>query len=139
MNTLSNIIGPAPQEASIPFIKISHCALRKKNMIMNRIIYFFILISALFTLPAHAGEYQLGIGDVVHITVYDHPDLLVNEVQVDEDGKIAMPLIGVIDDMIIVPLVLHWLLQRLPEQLHALFRHASRSPGITPTRFRDSI
>lgn len=53
--------------------------------------------------------------------------------------NVAMPLVGVIDDMIIVPLVLHWLLQRLPEQLRALFQHASSSPGTASTRFRDVI
>ena len=51
----------------------------------------------------------------------------------------AMPLIGVIDDMVIVPLVLHWLLQRLPVQLHTLFRNASTASTIAPTRFRDSV
>ncbi len=51
----------------------------------------------------------------------------------------AMPLIGVIDDMIIVPLVLHWLLQRLPAQLHAMFMQRAPSPAITPSRFRDSV
>jgi uncharacterized membrane protein YkvA (DUF1232 family) len=51
----------------------------------------------------------------------------------------AMPLIGVIDDMIIVPLVLHWLLQRLPIQLHTLFRTASTASTIASTRFRDSV
>ena len=69
-------------------------SLRKTNMIMKQLLYFFILLSAAFMQPAHADEYKLGIGDVVRITVYDHPDLLVDAVQVDEDGKIAVPLIG---------------------------------------------
>lgn len=50
----------------------------------------------------------------------------------------AMPLIGVLDDMILVPLILHWLLQRLPDQMHAAFKRPSEMSGMPPTRFRDS-
>lgn len=34
----------------------------------------------------------------------------------------VIPLVGVIDDMIVVPLVLHWLLMYLPEDLHRSYR-----------------
>ena len=51
----------------------------------------------------------------------------------------VMPLIGVIDDMIIVPLILHWLLQRLPERLHALFQQASMTSTNSPARFHDTV
>ncbi|MDR3390221.1 MAG: polysaccharide export protein EpsE [Sulfuriferula sp.] len=63
---------------------------------MRKILYLLIIMLAAFTLPAHAGSYLLGTGDVVRISVYDHPDLQVDAVQVDEDGKIAVPLIGAI-------------------------------------------
>lgn len=59
---------------------------------MRKLFYFLILIA--FTLPAHAKDYTLGVGDVVHITVYGHPDLLVEATQVDEDGNVSIPLIG---------------------------------------------
>lgn len=62
--------------------------------IMRKLFYFFMLIFLIFTLPAHAKEYKLGVGDVVRITVYDHPDLLVDAAQVDEDGNLTVPLIG---------------------------------------------
>ena len=51
----------------------------------------------------------------------------------------AMPLIGVIDDMIIVPLVLHWLLKRLPEHLHAAFGRASAESASPVAPFRDAV
>ena len=69
--------------------------LRTDN-IMRKMLYLLLVMLSVFTLPAHAREYLLGTGDVVRITVYDHPDLLVDAVQVDEDGKIAVPLIGAV-------------------------------------------
>jgi polysaccharide export outer membrane protein len=62
--------------------------------IMRKLFYFLMLALLAFTLPAHAKEYKLGVGDVVRITVYDHPDLLVDAAQVDEDGNLSVPLIG---------------------------------------------
>ena len=50
----------------------------------------------------------------------------------------AMPLIGIVDDMILVPLLLHWMLQRLPHQLHAVFNNDSVAQSVAPSRFRDS-
>lgn len=41
----------------------------------------------------NAGEYHLGPGDVIKITVYDHTDL-ANELQLTKDGDITFPLIG---------------------------------------------
>ncbi|BBO99529.1 polysaccharide export protein EpsE [Sulfuriferula nivalis] len=61
---------------------------------MRKLFYFLMLALLTFTLPAHAKEYLLGAGDVVHITVYDHPDLLVDAAQIDEDGNLSVPLIG---------------------------------------------
>lgn len=43
---------------------------------------------------AQAGEYQLGIGDVLSVTVYGHTDLQVDAVQIDERGKVTLPLLG---------------------------------------------
>ncbi|QZA82020.1 polysaccharide biosynthesis/export family protein [Deefgea piscis] len=41
------------------------------------------------------GDYVLGSGDVVKIQVYDHPDL-TTEVQLNNEGALAFPLIGVV-------------------------------------------
>jgi polysaccharide export outer membrane protein len=62
--------------------------------IMRKLFYILMLALLAITLPAHAKEYPLGIGDVVRITVYDHPDLMVDAAQVDEDGNLSVPLIG---------------------------------------------
>ncbi|MDZ7595168.1 MAG: polysaccharide export protein EpsE [Thiobacillus sp.] len=60
---------------------------------MKFVIYaLFVMLSA-FSLPAAAMDYRLGSGDIVHVTVYDHPELLL-ETRVDEQGKIDFPLIG---------------------------------------------
>ena len=61
---------------------------------MRKLFYFFILAITAFSLPVYAKDYKLGVGDVVHVTVYDHPDLLVDAAQIDEDGNLSMPLIG---------------------------------------------
>jgi polysaccharide export outer membrane protein len=43
--------------------------------------------------PAAAAEYRLGAGDVVRISVYQNPDLLL-EARVSEAGVISYPLLG---------------------------------------------
>ncbi len=40
-----------------------------------------------------------------------------------------VPLIGVVDDLIIVPMALRWLLARLPEHIR---RHADQRAGVAP-------
>ncbi|MCC6534644.1 MAG: polysaccharide export protein EpsE [Burkholderiales bacterium] len=55
------------------------------------------LSAAFLPLAAHAqlgnGEYRLGPGDVVRISVYNNPDL-TTEAQVTQQGRITFPLIG---------------------------------------------
>ncbi|WP_051229410.1 polysaccharide export protein EpsE [Paludibacterium yongneupense] len=41
----------------------------------------------------NAGEYHLGPGDDIKISIYDHPDLAL-ETALSKDGSIAFPLIG---------------------------------------------
>ena len=45
---------------------------------------------------AGTGGYVVGEGDVLKITVYDHPDL-ETKVRVNGDGQILMPLLGHVD------------------------------------------
>ncbi len=45
------------------------------------------------SMPAFALNYQLGSGDIVYVTVYDHPELQL-EARIDEHGSINFPLIG---------------------------------------------
>lgn len=58
-------------------------------------IYLFLLLLFGLSLPAAADrkDYQLGPGDVVKITVYDHPDL-ATEVRLNESGGASFPLLG---------------------------------------------
>lgn len=60
---------------------------------MRLILYAMLAFMAAFSVPASAVDYRLGSGDIVHITVYDHPELLM-DARVDEQGKINFPLIG---------------------------------------------
>lgn len=43
--------------------------------------------------PAQSGDYMLGSGDVIRITVYQNPDL-TTEARVSEGGLISFPLLG---------------------------------------------
>jgi polysaccharide export outer membrane protein len=63
--------------------------------ILVAILLVAIAIPALAvdTSPAHAADYSLGAGDLLKITVFDHPELL-NELRVSEDGSITFPLLG---------------------------------------------
>ena len=61
---------------------------------MRLITYFLIFFLSLLTTPSYAKEYLLGVGDIVSMSVYGHPDLQINALQIDENGKIAVPLVG---------------------------------------------
>lgn len=65
---------------------------------MTKTRFLFLVTSALlafypFGMPLYCQEYQAGEGDLLKITVYDHPDL-ATEARVSGEGKIVMPLIG---------------------------------------------
>ena len=61
---------------------------------MTRICFIFLLLFG-FSLATAADrkDYQLSPGDVVKITVYDHPDL-TTEVRLNESGGTSFPLLG---------------------------------------------
>lgn len=56
------------------------------------IIGFLVFVLALCC-PAGAQDYKVGEGDVLQITVYDHPDL-TTIARISDDGMIIFPLIG---------------------------------------------
>lgn len=60
---------------------------------MRSIVYAAAALLAGLAWPAAAMDYVLGSGDLVHITVYDHPELQL-ETPIDEDGRIDFPLAG---------------------------------------------
>ena len=65
-------------------------------MKVNRtiLIYALMLFALLSAAVARAtGDYGLSTGDLVRITVYDHPDL-GTETRVNEQGGILFPLVG---------------------------------------------
>jgi polysaccharide export outer membrane protein len=64
-----------------------------EGFFMKFVIYALFVMLTAFSLPAAAMDYRLGSGDIVHVTVYDHPELLL-ATRVDEQGKIDFPLIG---------------------------------------------
>lgn len=60
---------------------------------MRSIVCAVATLLAVLALPAAAMDYLLGSGDLVHITVYDHPELQL-EARIDEQGRIDFPLVG---------------------------------------------
>lgn len=61
---------------------------------MKKLLVFLMLIAATpFSLAAEASDYLLGVGDVIRISVYDHPDL-ATETQIGSGGQVSFPLIG---------------------------------------------
>jgi len=57
-------------------------------------IFLHLCVFVLAIGGAHAGtDYALSTGDLVRVTVYDHPDL-TTETRVSENGSILFPLVG---------------------------------------------
>jgi len=60
--------------------------------------YVFVVLLALFcnvAMAAQSSDYKLGPGDVIKVTVWDHPDLSI-ETQLTKDGEVNFPLVGLI-------------------------------------------
>lgn len=62
---------------------------------MLRVFVLLLLLMPVVALAAAPGEYVLGIGDKLRITVFGESDLS-GEFEVSSTGQIAMPLIGAI-------------------------------------------
>lgn len=64
-------------------------------MLKKFVLMCVALLSLMNMAQANAAEskYLLGAGDVIKVSVYDHPDLLL-ETQLADDGSINFPLIG---------------------------------------------
>lgn len=60
---------------------------------MKRLIFFFLLILFLTEGVSLSQDYIVGEGDLLEVSVYDHPDLTVT-VRVGGNGYIQFPLIG---------------------------------------------
>lgn len=58
-----------------------------------QIVLAFILTFSAVAMAAPSAEYRLGPGDIVKISVYDHPDL-TTELQLSDKGTVAFPLLG---------------------------------------------
>jgi polysaccharide biosynthesis/export protein len=62
----------------------------------SSLVRMLTILLCLWSLGAYGDEsYRLGPGDVVRISVYDHPDL-DTVVRIEEDGSVAFPLVGLI-------------------------------------------
>ena len=68
---------------------------RDIRMLLKNLAYYFLplLLLAPFA-SADQGQYTIGPGDVVSVSVFGEPDLTVAETKVSGDGRISMPLIG---------------------------------------------
>jgi polysaccharide export outer membrane protein len=68
--------------------------MNRKGILRVQILLFLYLM--IFGLAANAEpgtDYQLGAGDIVHVMIFQNPDLSV-DVRVSESGVVSFPLIG---------------------------------------------
>lgn len=54
----------------------------------------FSLLVLLVAAPVSANEYRIAAEDILNITVFDEPELSVEETRVSSNGTVALPLIG---------------------------------------------
>ena len=67
------------------------------EFLLKRIIGMLVFAMALVTMNVSvvgAGEYRLGAGDVLNVTVWGYENLQVKELVVRPDGNISFPLVG---------------------------------------------
>ncbi len=75
------------------------CDRRRELSLSGLVQLLLILLLTSFVLPAPAGaqeDYQLGSGDQVRVIVFGEPEM-TGEYQVDGKGRLAFPLIGIVD------------------------------------------
>lgn len=71
--------------------------MKKSKIILYALAFSsFFLLSIFVVHRSHADEYRIGEGDLLKITVYDHPDL-TTDARVSGEGKISFPLVGEVD------------------------------------------
>jgi polysaccharide biosynthesis/export protein len=68
---------------------------RRAVRLLGRLIVALLAVAAAASAPAQNGDYVIGPGDVVRITVFQNPDL-TTETRVSESGTITFPLIGAV-------------------------------------------
>jgi len=64
------------------------------------------------------SDYLIGPGDVMSIIVRGRPDVSLNEVTVSPDGKVSVPLVGIVE---VSGQTVGWLTQALKDQLAAFY------------------
>ncbi|MHB1233444.1 MAG: polysaccharide export protein EpsE [Burkholderiales bacterium] len=62
---------------------------------MRTLLSCLSILALLLAGATNAADYRLGSGDVVKITVFDHPELKL-DTRVDEQGQINFPLVGAV-------------------------------------------
>jgi len=78
---------------------------------VTSLLALFLIILGLS--GSFAGDYLVGAGDILRITVYDHPDMQTT-VRVDDQGYITMPLL---DRVKVGDMTIAQISQKLAEQL----------------------
>ncbi len=69
-----------------------HFEISQKYFVTKNLILTLLL---LFAAVAEADDYQLGPSDLLHISVFDHPELTL-DTRITQSGNISYPLIGVV-------------------------------------------
>lgn len=70
--------------------------IRKWQTVVRVLEVIFLIVFLPSPGPAADAGYQIGPGDVLRISVYDHPDL-TTVARVDDQGRVTFPLVGQIE------------------------------------------
>jgi polysaccharide biosynthesis/export protein len=62
---------------------------------VRRVLLILIAMCQLAQAAVTVGDYQLGSGDLLHVNVFDHPELSL-DVRIGQSGTVSYPLVGVL-------------------------------------------
>jgi len=89
---IKEVTPPNLKVPSLPAVPTGPMA--RKEYIKSRFPGKRVIFPDELKIPAKKPDYRVGVDDVLHILVWNHPDLSVPDIVVRKDGAISLPLVG---------------------------------------------